>query len=59
MLKQIGDAASITFDKFNEIVSPKIVSRDPQEELNKLFNLFDEDCMVWFRFKIWKPYQQR
>jgi len=46
MLKQIGDAASITFDKFNEIVSPKIVSRDPQEELNKLFNLFDEDCMV-------------
>lgn len=45
---------SVTRDEFIEIVSPKIHARDPDVELNRMFNLFDEDgsgCITFQNLK--------
>ncbi|KAJ3604790.1 hypothetical protein NHX12_026842 [Muraenolepis orangiensis] len=33
----------ISFDDFNEVVTERILARDPKEEILKAFKLFDED----------------
>ncbi|CAM9258822.1 unnamed protein product [Chrysoparadoxa australica] len=45
MLSDIGKegAASVTFNEFVEMVTPKVLARDPKEEIMKIFALFDED----------------
>ncbi|CAM9197573.1 unnamed protein product [Discosporangium mesarthrocarpum] len=35
--------ATITFSEFVEMVTPKVLARDPKEEIMKIFALFDED----------------
>ncbi|CAN0000176.1 unnamed protein product [Ascophyllum nodosum] len=36
-------AASVSFNDFIQMVTPKILARDPKEEIMKIFALFDED----------------
>ncbi|CAN0179166.1 unnamed protein product, partial [Hapterophycus canaliculatus] len=36
-------AASVSFNDFVEMVTPKVLARDPKEEIMKIFALFDED----------------
>ncbi|XP_048874826.1 centrin-3 isoform X2 [Brienomyrus brachyistius] len=36
-------SGKITFDDFNEVVTEKMLERDPQEEIMKAFKLFDDD----------------
>jgi centrin-1 len=36
-------SATITFDEFVEMVSPRMLSRDSREEILKVFALFDDD----------------
>mmetsp|Transcript_19378 Transcript_19378/g.28419 ORF Transcript_19378/g.28419 Transcript_19378/m.28419 type:complete len:179 (-) Transcript_19378:237-773(-) len=34
---------TVTFNEFVAMVSPKILSRDPKEEIGRIFDLFDEE----------------
>ncbi|CAM9883883.1 unnamed protein product [Ectocarpus sp. 6 AP-2014] len=36
-------AASVSFNDFVEMVTPKVLARDPKDEIMKIFALFDED----------------
>jgi centrin-1 len=35
--------ATVTYNEFVEMVTPKVLARDPKEEIMKIFRLFDED----------------
>ena len=41
--KDADTVVTITFSEFNELVCPKILSRDPCQEIMKMFDLFDEE----------------
>lgn len=43
--------ASLNFDEFVKIVSPKLRNRDSKEEIAKIFKLFDEDNTGRISFK--------
>ncbi|XP_068430375.1 centrin-3 [Clinocottus analis] len=36
-------SGKISFEDFNEVVSERVLARDPQEEILKAFKLFDDD----------------
>ncbi|KAJ3150023.1 Calcium-binding component of the spindle pole body (SPB) half-bridge [Geranomyces michiganensis] len=38
-----GQTGLIDFDDFNKVMTEKILSRDPIEEIRKAFQLFDDD----------------
>eukprot|EP00602_Paraphysomonas_sp_CaronLab_P008369 CAMPEP_0185025338 /NCGR_PEP_ID=MMETSP1103-20130426/8338_1 /TAXON_ID=36769 /ORGANISM="Paraphysomonas bandaiensis, Strain Caron Lab Isolate" /LENGTH=184 /DNA_ID=CAMNT_0027558521 /DNA_START=48 /DNA_END=602 /DNA_ORIENTATION=+ len=44
-------SASITFDEFVEMVTPRMLSRDSREEILKVFALFDDDNTGAISFK--------
>lgn len=50
MDKDLG-SATITFDEFVEMVSPRMLSRDSREEILKVFALFDDDNTGAISFK--------
>eukprot|EP01084_Bolivina_argentea_P222704 376906_1 len=43
--------ATITYSDFVEMVTPKVLSRDPREEIMKIFDLFDEDSTGGITFR--------
>lgn len=50
MDKDLG-SATITFDEFVEMVTPRMLSRDSREEIMKVFALFDDDNTGAISFK--------
>ena len=44
-------SASVTYDEFVEMVTPRMLSRDSREEIMKVFALFDDDNTGGISFK--------
>jgi Ca2+-binding EF-hand superfamily protein len=45
-------SASITYDEFVEMVTPRMQNRDSREEIMKVFALFDDDNTGAISFKV-------
>ena len=44
-------AATVDFNEFVDMVTPKMQSRDTREEIMKVFNLFDDDNSGYITFR--------
>ena len=44
-------SATVTFDEFIEMVTPRMLNRDSREEIMKVFALFDDDNTGAISFK--------
>lgn len=44
-------SATVTFDEFVEMVTPRMLNRDSREEIMKVFSLFDDDSSGAISFK--------
>lgn len=44
-------SATVTFDEFVEMVTPRMLNRDSREEIMKVFSLFDDDTTGAITFK--------